>query len=66
MGSKGRAVHRKDSSATGVSSLLSGSAASEPVVDPLALRVKLQSSNYVYFFENMNWEVNHTKESTLH
>ena len=41
VGSKGRAVHRKDSSATGASSLHSGSAASEPLVDPLAHRVSL-------------------------
>merc|ERR1719430_263410 len=41
VGSKGRAVHRKDSSATGPSSLHSGSAASEPVgVDPLAHRIQ--------------------------
>ena len=45
VGSKGRAVHRKDSTATGASSLLSGSAASEPLVDPLAHRVRVQSSN---------------------
>ena len=36
VGSKGRAVHMKDSSATGASSLHSGSAASEPLVAPLA------------------------------
>ena len=44
VGSKGRAVHRKDSSATGPSSLHSGSAASEPVVEGLAHRVMLPSS----------------------
>ena len=46
VGSKGRAVHRKDSSATGPSSLHSGSAASEPVVvEQLAHRVMLHFSS---------------------
>ena len=41
VGSKGRAVHMKDSSATGASSLHSGSAASEPLVAPLAHMVSM-------------------------
>ena len=40
VGSKGRAVHRKDSSATGASSVHSGSAASVPLVEPLAHMVR--------------------------
>jgi len=40
VGSKGRAVHRKDSSATGASSVHSGSAASVPLVEPLAHMVQ--------------------------
>ena len=41
VGSKGRAVHRKDSSATGASSVHSGSAASVPLVEPLAHMVRM-------------------------
>ena len=41
VGSKGRAVHRKDSSATGASSVHSGSAASVPLVEPLAHMVSM-------------------------
>ena len=41
VGSKGRAVHRKDSSATGASSVHSGSAASVPPVEPLAHMVRM-------------------------
>ena len=41
VGSKGRAVHRKDSSATGASSIHSGSAASVPLVEPLAHMVRM-------------------------
>ena len=41
VGSKGRAVHRKDSSATGASSVHSGSAASVPLVEPLAHMVRI-------------------------